>query len=46
MCVRVGAGLPEVQVGLLPGAGGSVRLSRMVGLQQALQIILPGGSVR
>ena len=38
-------GLPEVQLGLLPGFGGCVRLPRIVGLIQGLQIILPGKSV-
>ncbi|MBC7740616.1 MAG: enoyl-CoA hydratase/isomerase family protein [Bdellovibrionaceae bacterium] len=35
-------GLPETQLGILPGFGGSVRLPRMVGLQAALDIILAG----
>jgi len=38
-------GLPEVKLGLLPGAGGTVRLPRVIGLQNALQVILPGGSL-
>ncbi len=38
-------GLPEVQLGIIPGFGGCVRLPRVVGLIQSLQIILPGGSV-
>jgi 3-hydroxyacyl-CoA dehydrogenase/enoyl-CoA hydratase/3-hydroxybutyryl-CoA epimerase len=37
-------GLPEVQVGLLPGAGGCQRLPRLIGLSAALGIILPGKS--
>jgi 3-hydroxyacyl-CoA dehydrogenase/enoyl-CoA hydratase/3-hydroxybutyryl-CoA epimerase len=37
-------GLPEVQVGLLPGAGGCQRLPRLIGLTAALGIILPGKS--
>lgn len=37
-------GLPEIKLGLLPGAGGTVRLPRLIGLQQALGIILPGGA--
>ncbi len=35
-------GLPEVQVGLLPGAGGTQRLPRMIGLEQALPLLLQG----
>ncbi len=38
-------GLPEVQLGLLPGAGGSNRLPRRIGLRAALDIILAGKSV-
>ncbi|WP_375504244.1 3-hydroxyacyl-CoA dehydrogenase NAD-binding domain-containing protein [uncultured Jatrophihabitans sp.] len=36
-------GLPEVTLGLLPGAGGTVRTVRMLGLQRALQDILLAG---
>ncbi len=35
-------GLPEVQIGILPAWGGSVRLPRLVGLPKALEIILGG----
>jgi len=38
-------GLPETRLGILPGFGGSVRLPRLVGIQNALDIILPGKSV-
>ncbi len=38
--------LPEVQLGLIPGAGGTQRLPRLVGLQEALTIILEGRNVR
>src|SRR6266852_8478189 len=39
-------GLPEVQLGLIPGAGGTQRLPRLIGLRQALDIILTGRNVR
>ncbi|MGI9247639.1 MAG: 3-hydroxyacyl-CoA dehydrogenase NAD-binding domain-containing protein [Woeseiaceae bacterium] len=35
-------GFPEVQVGLLPGAGGTQRLPRMIGLEAALPLLLQG----
>src|SRR6202035_6087665 len=35
-------GLPEVKLGLLPGAGGTQRLPRLVGPEKALQRIVPG----
>src|SRR5260221_14749855 len=35
-------GLPEVELGLLPGWGGTQRLPRVVGLERALKIILGG----
>ena len=35
-------GLPEVQLGLLPGAGGTQRLPRLVGIQAALDMLLTG----
>jgi 3-hydroxyacyl-CoA dehydrogenase/enoyl-CoA hydratase/3-hydroxybutyryl-CoA epimerase len=39
-------GLPEVQIGILPGAGGCQRLPRTIGLRAALDIILAGKSER
>lgn len=39
-------GLPEVKLGLLPGGGGTQRLPRLVGMQQALQWIAEGTEVR
>ena len=38
-------GLPEVQVGLLPGAGGTQRLPRLIGIEPALQLITQGRHV-
>ena len=38
-------GQPEVKLGLLPGGGGTVRLPRLVGIQQALQICGEGGDL-
>lgn len=38
-------GLPEVQLGILPGFGGSIRLPKLIGLQASLDIILAGKSV-
>ena len=38
--------LPEVQLGLIPGAGGTQRLPRLIGLQRALDMILTGKNVR
>src|SRR5439155_7423770 len=39
------AGLPEVQIGLLPGAGGTQRLPRLVGPKAALDMITSGRHV-
>ncbi|HNG27343.1 MAG TPA: 3-hydroxyacyl-CoA dehydrogenase NAD-binding domain-containing protein, partial [Chitinophagales bacterium] len=35
-------GLPEVGLGLLPGGGGIIRLTRMIGLQPALPLLTEG----
>ena len=37
--------LPEVRLGLLPGAGGTQRLPRVVGVETALRMIVGGASV-
>ena len=37
--------LPEVKLGLLPGAGGTQRLPRLVGVETALNLIVSGASV-
>jgi 3-hydroxyacyl-CoA dehydrogenase/enoyl-CoA hydratase/3-hydroxybutyryl-CoA epimerase len=39
-------GQPEVQLGLIPGAGGTQRLPQLIGIAAALDMILAGGPVR
>lgn len=39
---RLVIGLPEVCFGILPGAGGAVRLTRLLGLHKALDYLLSG----
>jgi 3-hydroxyacyl-CoA dehydrogenase len=38
-------GLPEVKLGLLPGAGGTQRLPRLIGVEAALKMIVSGDPV-
>ena len=42
---KVVVGLPEVNVGLLPGSGGTQRLARLIGAQPALDLLLTGRSL-
>ena len=39
---RAKVGLPEVTLGLLPGAGGTQRLPRLIGIKAALDMIISG----
>src|SRR6267143_537916 len=39
-------GLPEVKLGLLPGAGGTQRLPRVVGVEKSLQMMVSGDPIR
>lgn len=43
---KTSLGLPEVQLGLIPGAGGTQRLPRLIGLRAALDMILTSKPVR
>ncbi|MFQ3251359.1 MAG: 3-hydroxyacyl-CoA dehydrogenase/enoyl-CoA hydratase/3-hydroxybutyryl-CoA epimerase [Glaciecola sp.] len=39
-------GLPEVQLGLLPGSGGTQRLPALIGIQTAMKMMLTGSPMR
>ena len=43
---KTALGLPEVQLGLLPGSGGTQRLPLLVGVQKALDMMLTGKQLR
>ncbi len=43
---RLTLGLPEVQLGIHPGFGGTVRSVRLVGVRQAMEMMLTGKPVR
>ena len=42
---NVGLGLPEIKLGLLPGAGGTQRLPRLIGARKGLECLLHGQSL-
>lgn len=43
---KTALGLPEVQLGLLPGGGGTQRLPKLAGIQKALDMMLTGKQLR
>jgi 3-hydroxyacyl-CoA dehydrogenase/enoyl-CoA hydratase/3-hydroxybutyryl-CoA epimerase len=43
---RLTLGVPEVQLGIHPGFGGTVRLVRLIGVKPAMQMMLTGRPVR
>ena len=42
---KAGVGLPEVTIGLLPGAGGTQRVPRLIGIPEALRMITEGKQI-
>ncbi len=43
---RLSLGLPEVQLGIHPGFGGTVRSVRLIGVKPAMQLMLTGRAIR
>ncbi len=43
---RILLGLPEVQLGVIPGGGGTQRLPRLLGIQKALEVMSTGNPLR
>lgn len=43
---KTSLGLPEVNLGIIPGFGGCIRLPALVGLQESLKIILSGKPIK
>lgn len=43
---RLALGLPEVQLGIHPGFGGTVRTVRLLGVRPAMQMMLTGRTIR
>jgi len=43
---KIWLGLPEVTLGLLPGAGGTQRLPRIIGIEQSLPLLLEGKKLK
>ena len=46
MAQDAAVGLPEVKLGIIPGAGGTQRLPRLVGALKALDLVTSGRFVR
>ena len=46
MSTKAKVGLPEVKLGIFPGFGGTVRLSRLIGADNAIEWVCAGGEKR